>query len=65
MTPQVAKQVKALEKEGSRLKRLVADQALDIQVLKEALSPRASRGAATATGPTGRWWKRRPRDGGC
>jgi len=39
MTPQVAKQVKTLEKENARLKRLVADQALDIQILKEAARP--------------------------
>ena len=30
-----AKRLKGLEQENSRLKRLVADQALDIQVLKE------------------------------
>jgi hypothetical protein len=29
------KRLKELEKENSRLKRLVADQALDIQILKE------------------------------
>ena len=39
MAPEVAKQVKALEKENARLKRLVADQALDIQILKEAARP--------------------------
>jgi len=39
MAPEVAKQVKALEKENGRLKRLVADQALDIQILKEAARP--------------------------
>ena len=39
MAPAVAKQVKALEKENARLKRLVADQALDIQILKEAARP--------------------------
>jgi len=31
-----AKRLKALEDENRRLKRLVADQALDIQILKEA-----------------------------
>lgn len=31
-----AKRLKALEKENVRLKRLVADQALDLQILKEA-----------------------------
>ena len=39
MAPEVAKQLKALEKENGRLKRLVADQALDIQILKEASRP--------------------------
>ena len=39
MAPAVAKQVKTLEKENARLKRLVADQALDIQILKEAARP--------------------------
>jgi transposase-like protein len=32
------KRLKELEKENNRLKRLVADQALDIQILKEAAS---------------------------
>ena len=36
MDPQMAKQMKALEKENARLKKLVADQALDNQILKEA-----------------------------
>ena len=39
MAPELAKQMKALEKENARLKRLVADQALDIQILKEAARP--------------------------
>ena len=39
MDPQMAKQFKDLEKENSRLKKLVADQALDIQILKEASRP--------------------------
>ena len=39
MAPEMAKQVKALERENARLKRLVADQALDIQILKEAARP--------------------------
>jgi putative transposase len=34
-----AKRLKDLEKENSRLKRVVADQALDIAILKEAASP--------------------------
>ena len=39
MAPAVAKQLRAMEKENARLKRLVADQALDIQILKEASRP--------------------------
>ena len=39
MDPQMAKQLKELEKENSRLKRLVADQALDMLILKEAARP--------------------------
>ncbi len=39
MDPQMAKQLKEMEKENARLKRLVADQALDIQILKEAARP--------------------------
>ena len=39
MSPELAKQLKVLEKENTRLKRLVADQALDIQILKEAARP--------------------------
>jgi len=36
MAPEMAKQLKSLEKENGRLKKLVADQALDNQILKEA-----------------------------
>lgn len=39
MAPEMAKQFQALEKENARLKRVVADQALDIQILKEAARP--------------------------
>ncbi len=39
MAPEMAKQLKALEKENVRLKKLVADQALDNQILKEAARP--------------------------
>ena len=34
-----AKRLKALEKQNARLKRLVADQALDIAILREAADP--------------------------
>jgi len=39
MAPEVAKQLKALEKENVRLKKLVADLSLDNQILKEAARP--------------------------
>ena len=38
MEPDQLKRLKELQKENSRLKKLVADQALDIDILKEALS---------------------------
>ena len=36
MKPKMAKQLKALEKENARLKMMVAEQALDMEILKEA-----------------------------
>ena len=39
MAPEMARQMKALGKENVRLKKLVADQALDNQILKEAARP--------------------------
>ena len=36
MKPEMAKELKALHKENARLKKLVADQALDMDILKEA-----------------------------
>ena len=39
MDPQRAKQLREMEKENSRLKKVVADQALDIQILREAARP--------------------------
>jgi len=39
MDPLMAKQMKELEKENGRLKKLVADQALDMLILKEAARP--------------------------
>jgi len=35
MSPQEAKRLKELEKENARLKKMVAEQALDIDILKE------------------------------
>lgn len=39
MDPVMAKQMKDMEKENARLKKLVADQALDMLILKEAARP--------------------------
>ena len=39
MDPLMARQMKELEKENGRLKKLVADQALDMLILKEAARP--------------------------
>ena len=36
MRPEMAKQLKTLEKENARLKKMVAEQALDMEILKEA-----------------------------
>jgi len=36
MNPQMARELKAVQKENARLKRLVANQALDMEILKEA-----------------------------
>ena len=39
MDPKMAKQLQELQKENTRLKKLVADQALDMLILKEAARP--------------------------
>ena len=39
MDPQMAKYTKDLEQENLRLKKLVADQALSMEILKEAARP--------------------------
>ena len=39
MAPEMTKQLRALEKENSRLMKLVAEQALDMEILKEAARP--------------------------
>lgn len=39
MDPQMARQLQELQKENSQLKKLVADQALDMLILKEAARP--------------------------
>ena len=36
MSPEMTKELKALQKENARLKKLVAEQALDMEILKEA-----------------------------
>ena len=39
MAPEMARQMRAPEKENVRLKKLVAEQALDNRILKEAARP--------------------------
>ena len=36
MSPEMVKELKELQKENARLKRIVADQAIDMAILKEA-----------------------------
>jgi putative transposase len=36
MQPEMAKELKSLQKENARLKKMVAEQALDMDILKEA-----------------------------
>ena len=36
MQPEMAKELKALQKENTRLKKMVAERALDMEILKEA-----------------------------
>ena len=36
MRPEMARELKALQKENARLKKVVADQVLDMEILKEA-----------------------------
>jgi len=36
MQPEMAKELKALQKENVRLKKMVAEQALDMEIMKEA-----------------------------
>ena len=36
MEPSLSKELKALQKENARLKKMVAEQALDMEILKEA-----------------------------
>ena len=39
MEPSMAKELKALQQENARLKKLVANQALDMEILREAARP--------------------------
>ena len=39
MEPTMAKELKALQQENARLKKLVANQALDMEILREAARP--------------------------
>ena len=50
MASEMAKELKTLEKENIRLKKLVADQALDNAILKEAAQETS---ALRATSPSG------------
>lgn len=36
MSPEMVKELKELQKENARLKRIVADQVIDLEILKEA-----------------------------
>ncbi len=36
MQPEMAKELKSMQKENARLKKMVAEQALDMEILKEA-----------------------------
>ena len=36
MQPEMAKELKAVQNENTRLKKIVAEQALDMEILKEA-----------------------------
>ena len=38
MSPEMIKELRELQKENTRLKKVVADQALDKQILKEAIT---------------------------
>ncbi len=38
MSPEMIKELRALQKENARLKKVVADQALDNQILKETIN---------------------------
>ena len=61
MDPKMAKQLQELQKENSRLKKLVADQALDMLILKEAARPNccAPSVAAGRRNPSGGPWGRK------
>jgi len=37
MSPQLIKELKALQKENTRLRKIVADQRIDMEILKEAI----------------------------
>jgi putative transposase len=39
MAPTMAKELKALQQENARLKKVVANQALDLEILREAARP--------------------------
>ena len=37
MSPELIKELKALQKENARLRKIVADQRIDMEILKEAI----------------------------
>ena len=56
MDPLMAKQLREMEKQNSRLKKVVADQALDIQILKEPPAQIDRPRAATSDGRSDASW---------
>jgi transposase-like protein len=38
MSPQLIKELKALQKENQRLRKIIADQRIDMEILKEAIA---------------------------
>ncbi|QDV30514.1 Transposase [Planctopirus ephydatiae] len=64
MDPQRARQLEELQRENAQLKRLVVDQALDNQILREAARP-TGKPCAAATGDRSRSSPRRAGTDGC
>jgi hypothetical protein len=47
MAPEMAKELKALQQENARLKKVVANQALDMEILREAAKGNCRRSASS------------------